>query len=277
MEIVADGDEREALVEELADARSAEEEEAEDDVVLPRGVDELVGRGLEFRRSIHVGELVLLKEAHGHAEVVLPEEQHVDAGDGGDGIDVLDAGRGFDLEGDGDVRVRGSGITEESGLVGGALGEVDGAGAGGGVAGAGNGLASFLGGVDVGDEDTVGAEVERLLDAGAIIVAADADHGEGSAGGDGAKHGGEVLMIHGSMLGVDEEPVVAGVRELFGDGGGMGVKEEAEFRRAGAELRLEFGTGKCVVRHRSPQRNTARGILGVSEAIPPNAVRCESG
>ena len=45
-------------------------------------------------------ELVLLVESHGHAKVVLAEEQDVDAGNGGDLGDVLDAGGGLDLQRD---------------------------------------------------------------------------------------------------------------------------------------------------------------------------------
>lgn len=84
-------------------------------------------------------------------------------------------------------------------------------------------------------------------------------------------------MIHRTVLGVDQKPVVAGVGELFGDGGGMGVQEEAEFRRAGAELRFEFRTGNCVVRHRSQQRNTADVLFWEGPVDPAIAVRCESG
>ncbi len=44
----------------------------------------------------------------------------------------------------------------------------------------------LFGGVDVGDENAVGAHVERLLDAGAVVVSADADERFRSAVGDAA-------------------------------------------------------------------------------------------
>lgn len=55
------------------------------------------------------------------------------------------------------------------------LREVDGARAGGRVEGAGDALSGLGGGVDVRDDDAVGTEVERLLDAVAVGRAADAD------------------------------------------------------------------------------------------------------
>ena len=91
MQIVADADERETLLQELAHARGAEEEQSEDHVVLLRVIDQLLRGRAQFRRRVHVGELVLFVETHRHAEVVLPEEQNVDAGNGGDLGNVLDA------------------------------------------------------------------------------------------------------------------------------------------------------------------------------------------
>ena len=76
----------------------------------------------------------------------------------------------------------------------------------------------LVGGVDVGDEHAVGAHVQRLLDAGTIRVAADADDRCRTAIGDAGQHSGKALVPHRPVLRVHEQPVVSAVRELFGDG-----------------------------------------------------------
>ena len=80
VQIVADAEERESLVEEFPDAAGSEEEDAEDNAIFLGVGDQLVGRGQELRRGVHVREFVLDVEPHGHAQVVLAEEEHVDAG-----------------------------------------------------------------------------------------------------------------------------------------------------------------------------------------------------
>ena len=124
-----------------------------------------------------------------------------------------------------------SGVAEQAGFVHAALREIDRARAGGGISGAAYGLAGFFGGVDVRDENAVGAEVESLLDARAVVVAADAHHGFGAAAGDAAEHGGKFLVAHGAVLGVDEQPVVAAMGKLFGYGGAVGVDKQAHLGR----------------------------------------------
>ena len=173
VQVVADADEGESFFEEFADACGAEQEQAEDDVVLAGVLDQFLGGGVEFGRGVHVGELVFVVEAHRHAEIVLAEEENVDAGDGGDLGDVLDAGSGLDLQGDDAFVVPVAGVAEQSGFVHAALREVDRARADRGILGATDGLAGFVGGIDVGNEDAVGAHVEGLLDAGAVGVSAD--------------------------------------------------------------------------------------------------------
>ena len=195
------------------------------------------------------GKFVLVVEAHRHAEIVLAEEENVDAGNGGDLGDVLDAGGGFDLQRDDAFVVPVAGVAEKSGFVHAALREVDRARADGGILGATDGFAGFIGGVDVGDEDAVGAHVEGLLDAGAVGVSADADQRLRAAVGDAAQHGGKFFVAHGAMLGVDEQPVVSAVRELFGDGGAVSVEEQAHLGLSGAELLFEFGSAECGVGH----------------------------
>ena len=80
VQVVADADEGETLFEELADARCPEQEDAENGVVLPGVLHQLLRGRSEFGRGVHVRELVLVVEAHRHAEIVLSEEKDVDAG-----------------------------------------------------------------------------------------------------------------------------------------------------------------------------------------------------
>ena len=119
-----------------------------------------------------------------------------------------------------------------------------------GIPGATHGLARFLGGVDVGNEHAVGAEVEGLLDAGAIVVSADAHHRLGSAVGDAAEHGRQLLVVHGAVLGIDQQPIVAAVGQLFGDGGAVRVEEQAHLGRAIAQLLLEVSATEGGFGHR---------------------------
>ena len=65
-----------------------------------------------------------------------------------------------------------AGVAEQAALVHAALRKIDRARAGRGILRAAHGLARFLGGIDVGHEHAVGAHVERLLDAGAVVVPA---------------------------------------------------------------------------------------------------------
>src|SRR5262244_2779137 len=121
-------------------------------------------------------ELVLFIETHGHAEVILSKEEDVDARNGCDLRDVLDAGSGFNLQSDDDILVRFADVSEQTCLVRAPLREVDRAGTDSRVAGATDSLAGFVGAVDVGDENAVRPEVERLLDAAAVVITRHADH-----------------------------------------------------------------------------------------------------
>lgn len=140
VEIVSDGDEDKALLDELGNAISAEQEQAENLVVPASSGDHcrrfqqpgvslsrlysqldfltLIGGGLELSGEVHLGELVLLEESHAHAQVVLAQEEHVDTIDGGDSIHVLDGVSSLDLESDEHVLVRVSDVSEQTLLVG---------------------------------------------------------------------------------------------------------------------------------------------------------------
>src|ERR1035438_8760615 len=175
VQVVADADESETLFEELADARGAEEEDTENDVVLARMLDQLLRGRSQFRRGVHVRELVLVVEAHRHAEVVLSEEKNVNAGNGRDLLHILDTRSRLDLKRDDAFVVPVAGVAEQSRLVHAALRKINRPRADGGVLGATDGLARLFGGVDVGDEDAVGAEIEGLLDAGAVVISSHAN------------------------------------------------------------------------------------------------------
>ena len=201
---------------------------------------------MERRSAAGCGRRTLAaEEAHGHAEVVLAEEHDVNTRHLGDLLHVVDASLGLDLDRDDDVVVVRAGVAEEASLVGGALREVDRAGAALGargqrVAAARDALRHVVRRVDVRDQDAVGAEVERLLDAGAVFVARDADHGLGAAGGDRAEHGRQRDRLHRAVLGVDKQPVVAGAGELLRDGRADAVDEDAKLGLAGLQFGLEL-------------------------------------
>ena len=169
---------------------------------------------MERRSAAGCGRRTLAaEEAHGHAEVVLAEEHDVNTRHLGDLLHVVDASLGLDLDRDDDVVVVRAGVAEEASLVGGALREVDRAGAALGargqrVAAARDALRHVVRRVDVRDQDAVGAEVERLLDAVTVVRRRDADHGLGTAVRDGSQHGAQRHLVHRAVLGVDEEPCV---------------------------------------------------------------------
>src|ERR1700746_123772 len=134
-------------------------------------------------------ELVLVVEAHRHAKIVLSQEKDVNAGDGGDLSDIFDARRGLDLKGDDAFVVPVAGITKQSGLVHTTLRKVNRARSDGRVLGATDGLACLFDGVDIGNEDAIGAEIESLLDAGAVVVSSNSDQRFCAAVCDATQHG----------------------------------------------------------------------------------------
>src|SRR5688572_21211724 len=89
VEIVSDTDEGESLFEEFAHAAGTEQEQAKNDVVLLRRVNQSVRCVHQFGGCVHIGELVLFIQSHGHAKVILAEEHDVQALYGRDFVDVL--------------------------------------------------------------------------------------------------------------------------------------------------------------------------------------------
>src|SRR3989442_695202 len=98
VKIVAYADKRETFIEEFAHACRAEQEETENDVVFSGGRLQLLSGVAQFRRCVHLRELILFVEPHRHAEIILAQEKNINAGNGRDRIDVLDAIRGLDLQ-----------------------------------------------------------------------------------------------------------------------------------------------------------------------------------
>src|SRR6185312_4484282 len=58
--VISDSNEAEAFLEELANSISAEQEDAEDDLVLMARVDQLLSGLVQLLRGVHVWESVLL-------------------------------------------------------------------------------------------------------------------------------------------------------------------------------------------------------------------------
>ncbi len=102
-------------------------------------------------------------------------------GHSGDFRNIIDARSRFHLQRDDAVVVEVAGVAQKPRLVHAALREINRARSHPGILGAAHRLARFFRGIDVGNENAVGAHVEGLLDAGAIVVSADADHGLGAA------------------------------------------------------------------------------------------------
>ena len=200
VEVISDADEGEAEFHELSDTVSAEEEDSGDLGVLLAGGKHLLNSGVEFRGGVHEGELVLLIEAHGHAQVIGAEESDVQSGEADDLIDVGDAVSSLNLHSDDHILVGVEDVAEESVFVGAPLGEVDRSGALGRVQAAGNGGFGLFLGVDVGNQDSVRAEVQSLLDAHTVVAAAHTHHGLGLAVGDGGEHGSQGHVVHGAVL-----------------------------------------------------------------------------
>ena len=65
---------------------------------------------------------------------------------------------------------------------------------------------------------------------GRSLIAADPHQRLGAAVGDAGEHGGKLLVAHGAVLGVDQQPVVAAVGQLLGHGGAVRVQEQAHLR-----------------------------------------------
>ena len=62
----------------------------------------------------------------------------------------------------------------------------------------------------------------------------------GAAIRDAGKHGGKFFVAHGAVLGVDQQPVITAVGELFGDGRAVRVQEQTHLGQTFAQLFLEI-------------------------------------
>jgi hypothetical protein len=73
-------------------------------------------------------------------------------------------------------------------------------------------------------------------------------------------------VVHGTVLGIDQQPVIAAVRKLFGDCGTVGVEEQAYLWRALMQLLLEFGTAQCGFGHAKFLRKNKVEFCSVSQS-----------
>jgi hypothetical protein len=97
VQVIAYADECKAFFQEFAYPRGAEQEDSEYHVILACVFDERLGGASQFRGRVHERKFILFVESHGHAQVILSEEEDVDARNGRDLGDVVDAGSRFHL------------------------------------------------------------------------------------------------------------------------------------------------------------------------------------
>ena len=133
-------------------------------------------------------------------------------------------------------------VSQQAGLVRAALREVDRARSLGRIAAATDRLAGLFGSVDIGNEHAVGAQVERLLDTAAIMISGHAHHGFCSAAGDGGEHGRKLFVAHGPVLRVDQQPIVAAVRQVARRRSGCELQEQAHLGRSLAQMLFKRGS-----------------------------------
>src|SRR5581483_6596710 len=112
-----------------------------------------------------------------------------------------------------------------------------------------DGLARFFGGIDIRHEDAIGAEIERLLDSGAVIVSAHTYQGFCAAIGYTGQHSRKLFVAHGTMLRVDQQPVITAVGELLGHSRAVCVQEKPHFGFTLAQLFFELGATQSGFRH----------------------------
>ena len=70
-----------------------------------------------------------------------------------------------------------------------------------------------------------------------------------AAAGDARQHRGKCLESHGAVLGIHQQPVVAAVRQLLGNGGAVRIHEQAELGPALAQLLLKLGSAEHFTTH----------------------------
>ena len=96
---------------------------------------------------------------------------------------------------------------------------------------------------------------------GRFVVSANADQRFRATVGNSGKHGGKLFVTHGSVLGINQQPVVTAVGQLLGDGRAVRVQEQTHLGRAFAQLLLEVGATKGGFGH-------SRFLLRVNSKFP---------
>ena len=84
---------------------------------------------------------------------------------------------------------------------------------------------NFGSSIDVRNQDAVGSGVQGLLDAVSVIVSSDSDETLSLTLVDGRDLVGQTLVVERSMLGVNQEPVISGLTELFSNDGAVRIQE----------------------------------------------------
>ncbi|GET89307.1 hypothetical protein, conserved [Leishmania tarentolae] len=256
VQLTADADEGETLLQELTYTVRAEQKQTQDDVVLLGRSDEFICGSLQLWREIHLREHVpAVVQTHGHAEVVLAKEGDIDALHSHDFLQVFDARRCLHLEGNHHVLIRLRHIAQKAFLVHALLRLVHGARARRWIVAAGHGLPQLLRIVHVRDQHTIGATVQSALDASAVLRARHAHHSLGVTRTDGSDHVRHCQRVHRRVLSVDQQPVVAGVTELASQKRAGRVQEDTELRLAGTHVGLEFSAASG---HGSREREGGR-------------------
>ena len=81
------------------------------------------------------------------------------------------------------------------------------------------------------------------------------------------EHAGETLVAHRPVLRVHQQPVVAAVRELLGDGWTVRVQKQSQFRSTRTQLLLEFGAGQRCIHRQILLMSAVTGVNGRTGSI----------
>lgn len=215
-------EEREAHLDSLLDLGGVGDGAADGEVVLLGGGDHL------FHGGAVLGVVLIAAEAEGIGEVVGADEEHVDAGGGGELLDLFDGG-GLLNDDDGEgVFVDEIGVAFGGGPAEGGESGAGAAAAGGGIFGAGGGLAGEFRGGREGEDDADGAHVEGAF-GGPELIYGDADEGECFEAAGGEDHVARGFEGDGTVLHFDPDEIEAHGGALggdFGAGGGDGGADD---------------------------------------------------
>ncbi len=228
-EVGADGGEGGAERDGAAGRRRVEREEAGG---LAGGAD--AGDGV-LDRGDDLGVAGVAEVAEAGREVGGADEEAVDAVDGGDRLEGVEAGAGLDLDDQAELLLGAGEVVGDAAVAGGAGQRRDAAHAARRVAHGGDGGLGLGGGLDVGDEQRLRADVEEALDQRGVVDLRADDRGQ-RIGREGLELGEDAELVAGRMLGVEQQPVEAGAGDRLGG-------EAVDQRDPEADLRAALGEG----------------------------------